>query len=99
MNELRGGASGALVLSGSKLLADEPWPAFSIHRPPAGFKCRERQRAVGRRVQVADIAWDIEERALRRQHSVRPSGLIRPANRTIRRSQQTRSAVALPPFA
>ena len=62
------GFAGALILAGGEVLIDQPRAALARHRLPRRLDCRQGQRTVGRGVEVTNVAWQIEQRALRCQH-------------------------------
>ena len=62
------GGAGAFVLASRKIGVERPGSALATDRGAAGLQGSQRQRAVGGRVEVADLARHIEPFALRRQH-------------------------------
>ena len=68
MDQPGGGGSRAFMLRVRKAGLERPGRALAPHRGAAGFQRPERQRAVGGRIQVADLARDIEQGALGRKH-------------------------------
>ena len=54
----------ALILLAGEGSRKRPWLALAPHRGAAGFQSPQRQRAIGSRIQVADMAGYIERSAL-----------------------------------
>ena len=64
IDQAGGGGARTLVLAIGKAGVECPRSALAQDRGATGFQRLDRQRAVGGRIQVADIAGDIEQVAL-----------------------------------
>ena len=90
-----GGDACAVVLAAGKTGVERPGLTLAAHGGAGGLLGFQRQRTVGGRIQIADIAWDIEQAALRRKHLHHQ--FIVAATRSINIGSSKLSAVASAP--
>jgi hypothetical protein len=100
LDQRRRGLPRALVLRLREVAIDRPRPPLAPDGLARGLLRAQRQRAVGRRVEVTDLARDIEDGTLRGEHADFPLFLVMrgpdPRSHADRPRMQAQSPDGLP---